>query len=208
MARPTKYDDEELLESLRATFLECGPGATSAELARRAGVSEGTLFKRFGTKRRLFGMAMRLPALDEQAWFTSMQELAGSHTLDHNVRFLLRSMIAFIGEVVPVLESLQRSGAGLDELRDLLYVEGEEPPPIHLRNRVARYLARERDLGRLVEADSSALADFLMGAALAYAHHRVHFPFLVQESEDEYAARLAGTFVALASPHKAPRTPR
>ena len=38
MARPQQFDNEALLESMRETFLDLGPGASTQELAKRAGV--------------------------------------------------------------------------------------------------------------------------------------------------------------------------
>ena len=75
MARPRTIEDEDLLESIRATFLELGPSAPTNELAARASVSEGTLFKRFGNKRAMFVRAMEPPAL-EGPWYDDMQGLA------------------------------------------------------------------------------------------------------------------------------------
>ncbi len=50
--------DDLLLAAARAVFLEAGAGATTAAIARRAGVSEALVFKRFHTKAELFERAM------------------------------------------------------------------------------------------------------------------------------------------------------
>ena len=60
MARPTVIRNEAILQAARDVFLERGILATSAEVAQRAGVSEGSLFKRFKTKADLFRAAMGL----------------------------------------------------------------------------------------------------------------------------------------------------
>ena len=59
MPRPRTITDEQIVEAARAAFLEQGFSATTAEIARRAGISEGTLFKRFATKEDLFEEAER-----------------------------------------------------------------------------------------------------------------------------------------------------
>jgi hypothetical protein len=41
MARPVTISDEQILDAARAVFTEKGPRATTAEIAERAGVSEG-----------------------------------------------------------------------------------------------------------------------------------------------------------------------
>ena len=58
MARPTTISDERILEAARAVFLEYGIAATTAEVAKRAGIAEGSIFKRFATKAELFKAAM------------------------------------------------------------------------------------------------------------------------------------------------------
>ena len=58
MARPTSIKDETIVAAAREVFLERGIQATTAEVAERAGVSEGSVFKRFKTKSELFRAAM------------------------------------------------------------------------------------------------------------------------------------------------------
>jgi len=58
MARTATIDNNRLLEAAHAEFLEHGMRATAAAIARRAGVSPGILFHRFGTKEALFAAAM------------------------------------------------------------------------------------------------------------------------------------------------------
>ena len=49
---------ERLLEVARQVFLELGIRATTAEVATRAGIAEGTIFHRFKSKEELFRAAM------------------------------------------------------------------------------------------------------------------------------------------------------
>jgi AcrR family transcriptional regulator len=59
MGRPVIINDERLLDAAREVFLELGVTATTAEVARRAGISQASIFKRFKTKQDLFLAAMR-----------------------------------------------------------------------------------------------------------------------------------------------------
>ena len=54
MARTRTISDEQILDAAQAVFLEQGPQATTSAIADRAGISEGTIFKRFPTKQALF----------------------------------------------------------------------------------------------------------------------------------------------------------
>jgi AcrR family transcriptional regulator len=58
MARIATITNDQILKAAQAEFLAHGIRATSAAIARRAGVSSGILFQRFGTKEALFAAAM------------------------------------------------------------------------------------------------------------------------------------------------------
>jgi AcrR family transcriptional regulator len=60
--RPPVIDSARLLAVAREVFLERGIRATTAEVAERAGVSEGSLFHRFKSKEGLFAAAMNFDA--------------------------------------------------------------------------------------------------------------------------------------------------
>lgn len=61
MPRPKTISDEDLLKACRAEFLAQGLQVSTKRLAQRAGISEGILFQRFGTKDELFFASMRMP---------------------------------------------------------------------------------------------------------------------------------------------------
>lgn len=58
MGRNRTIRDEQLLQYAREVFLESGAFGSTREIARRAGVSEATLYKRYPTKAALFLAAM------------------------------------------------------------------------------------------------------------------------------------------------------
>lgn len=61
MGRPRTKSNEELLAAAREVFLAHGVFGSTREIARRAGISEAALFKRFSTKAQLFMAAMAPP---------------------------------------------------------------------------------------------------------------------------------------------------
>src|SRR5208283_3006813 len=64
MGRKKLVSDVELLNVAREVFVKSGFGASTKEIARQAGVSEGVIFQRFPTKEDLFFAAMIPPAAD------------------------------------------------------------------------------------------------------------------------------------------------
>jgi len=209
MSRPIKYDDNVLLESLRATFLELGPAATSTELARRAGVSEGTLFKRFGTKRRLFELAMHISPIEEQEWFKSMLDRAGQGSLRTNLAELAHSLMTYITETMPILETLMTSGFKPQDMLASMAERDQEPSPLVLQRRFEKYLEREMRLGRMRSVDSRTLADLLLGPCFKYVHLQAHFPGqLGNESAEHAAQRIADLIAELTAPTGSPTSVR
>jgi AcrR family transcriptional regulator len=64
MGRNKQVSDEAVLEAARAVFVEQGFGASTREVARRAGISEAVLYQRHKTKLDLFFAAMIPPPLE------------------------------------------------------------------------------------------------------------------------------------------------
>jgi AcrR family transcriptional regulator len=60
MARTTTITNNQILQAAQVEFLEHGIRATTVGIARRAGVSQGILFHRFGSKEALFAAAMNV----------------------------------------------------------------------------------------------------------------------------------------------------
>ena len=63
MARIRKVSDDDLLAAARTVFTSKGFAASTREIARAAGVSEGLLFQRYRSKSELFFAAMIPPPI-------------------------------------------------------------------------------------------------------------------------------------------------
>ena len=83
MARTKTISDEQIIEAAREVFLEHGTAGTTAEIARRAGVSEGSIFRRFPTKDDLFTAAMMFPG--EPPFVATLEALVGQGDLRENL---------------------------------------------------------------------------------------------------------------------------
>jgi AcrR family transcriptional regulator len=159
MARPVSIQDNALLAAAAQVFLEHGYQASTALIARRAGVSEGSLFKRFRTKTELF-----LAAMDVQSRETEWQE----------------RLLAGVGRV-PVAQALKGYGLHLlERLRTVMprilmvtssgmrfaenYHPTACPPPLQHVALLTRYLQAEQRAGRLRLAHPEIQADIFVGA--------------------------------------------
>lgn len=199
MARPRSIDDEQLLDSLRTTFLELGPGASTQELARRAGVSEGTLFKRYGTKRRLFAAAMRLPEIEDIPGFADMASMAGKGSLEETLVQLALAMHGYLTALLPLIQMIAANGklTPLD-FRGLLGSD-DQAPPFVARAAFRSLFEREIELGRLRRTDPEMLAVLFVGPIVHDCHLRNHFPEAMQGDASDFVRSFVRSFLELAA---------
>ena len=159
-------DSAQILDAARAIFLERGSQATTAQVAERAGVSEGTLFKRFKTKAALFQAAMSTNEPFEPPGFGDLDALVGTSSVEENLTTLATTLIGFFERMLP-LAMLQWSNPRLaGRLPEIL--EGPPSPPLLAQQRLAAYLDGESKLGRVTLDNPHAVARAFLGALNAY----------------------------------------
>lgn len=204
LARPRRINDELLLESLRASFLEVGPGITTRELADRAGVSEGTLFKRFGDKRRMFVQALRLPDFHEEDWYKNLaSRKAGVSLLEHliDAGVMLHNALSLS---IPIIQTVfANQFINPQDIRTLLR-RNKETPPIQIIETFASLFENEIAAGNLRPLRTLDLARFFVGAVHSDIHLRLYFPQDVEYTSEELVRDVAETLLELAGTRSAP----
>src|SRR5690349_9334063 len=101
MARPAVIQDAAILEAARDVFLSRGFRATTADVAVRAGISEGSIFKRFRSKFELFQAAMG--SLEEDPEFIqALLGQVGKGEVRENLVGLGGELAAHLRQVVPL----------------------------------------------------------------------------------------------------------
>ncbi len=168
MARPVSIRDEDLLEAARAVFLEKGVRATTSEVAARAGVSEGILFKRFGSKEELFRAAMHLGEMLESVMQLATAPQAGM-SIEAWLEVLGLRMIELFRVVVPVaLMSWSNHVTGGELPKEF---QCAVPPPVRGVRLLTAALEREMRAGRLRRTNAEIVARNFLGSLW-------HFVFL------------------------------
>jgi len=162
MARPTRITDEQILDAAREVFMADGYGASTAEIARRAGVSEGTLFKRFKTKEGLFLAAMQISTVPP--WVRLAQALIGQGDMKENLLTIGMDFVRFLHVTVPRLMMLWSSRIGAHDPACGL----EEPPPVRDRRLFADFIRREAELGRVRPCDPAAVSQVFIASLAGY----------------------------------------
>lgn len=159
MARPVSIDDDEILAAAREVFLAHGVRGTTAEVAARAGVSEGSIFKRWKTKEELFRAAMRGDRTGEPDFIRGLMQRVGKGDLrEHLIEIGI--LAAHFFEKIVALHMHSFAGRAPE---DDVWGPGE-PPPIATRKVMAGYFEAERHAGRIRNVDTDVLARTFLGS--------------------------------------------
>ena len=163
MSRPASIQDAALLAAARRVFLKHGYTVGTARIAREAGVSEGSLFKRFKTKADLFMAAMEV-GLGEQGWQQRLEQTVGVGDIRDALEFTGRQLLKRLRTVFPCIMMVRSSGivfAGA--------CQGDRvPPPIQHIRTLARFFRAECKQGRLVMEAPEVQAHIFLGALSHY----------------------------------------
>ena len=158
MPRPVTIQDSAILDAARRVFLAHGYQASTIEIARRAGVSEGSLFKRFRTKTDLFIAAMNVAGGIEERQDALLQA-AGRAPIRPTLVAYARHLLAHMQTVMPRI--LMVTSSGVQFARN--YIPTSCPPLQHAAV-LTRYLRAEIRCGRLRLANPAAHATIFVGA--------------------------------------------
>jgi AcrR family transcriptional regulator len=169
MARPTIISDERILEAAREVFIEQGIAATTAEVARRAGVAEGTIFKRFSTKAELFKAAMQVD-FDDPDW---LRTLIGARDDDDPREVLYQvgiQAVTFFRRLMPFIMMQWSSGKkhGVPE-----QLQGPNSPPLRALKALSVFIERQIRSGQMRKTEPEIVARMLLGSIQSYVFFEI-----------------------------------
>ena len=169
MARPVRIHDAAILEAAREIFLSKGVQATTAEVAARAGISEGSLFKRFRSKDELFAAAMRPEAI-RTSFLTALETADPDEDLREVLVRTGVDALQFFHQILPLLMmSWSHSCCTASSRADAHSLSS----PDQMRRSV-ELLEREIARGRLnPRADAMQISMAFFGAISNYAFFQV-----------------------------------
>jgi AcrR family transcriptional regulator len=159
MARIPTISDEQILEAARQVFLEQGFNVPATEIAAKAGISSGSIFKRFSTKEDLFFAALGC----QSEWSGGLGRLVGHGELKVNLEAIANAVFSFAREMLPcsMLSWSLRHAANRNE--------GQELPVARDIRLLSDFLKAERELGRLRPSlDTEVTATTLVGTMISY----------------------------------------
>lgn len=175
MPRPVSIQDDVILRAAKEIFLEKGWDATTSEIAARAGVSHGIIFKRFKTKQALFQSAMQ----EQSDWGQTIPALLNSSLGRKDVETTLVELgTIFVEKFLLVIPALMMSWSNKPEN----VTEAEEVAAVgktraeralQAVKTVSAYLEAESRLGRIRNTDFYVVAQAFVGALWHHAFLQV-----------------------------------
>jgi AcrR family transcriptional regulator len=176
--------DEQLEAAAREVFLELGPAAPVADVARRLGVTQAALFHRLGSKEALMLKALCPGAPHALAAFGQVPRR--DVPVREQLAPTLAALLDFLRQAIPGLVILRGAGIALEKA-----VPPGPPPPVAMRAALGSFLTLAAEKGLTTLTDARATADAVLGALEA----RVLNEFLggrafVEDGDDEFLARL------------------
>jgi AcrR family transcriptional regulator len=169
MARPVSIKPETIIDAARAVFLERGIQATTAEVAERAGISEGTIFKRYKSKIDLFRAAM-CENLVQPNWSVRLAARVGQGSVEENLFEIGMNIIAFFREMMPLM-MMAWSNPAPNGLPGPL--AGPNPPPMRALKLLTGFFEAEMRAGRLRKHDAEIVARTFLGGLNNYVFFEV-----------------------------------
>jgi AcrR family transcriptional regulator len=163
---------ERILAAARQVMIQRGlVGATTKEIARAAGVSEGTLYNHFRNKEDLFLCTLRQLPAGFIRLVIDLPARAGSETVRAILTEVAQAALEFYDESVPMGGSIFADPDLLTRHRELLQERGAGPQ--RANELLAAYLRAEQELGRVrSDADIDTAAHLLLGAIFQRAYWR------------------------------------
>jgi AcrR family transcriptional regulator len=161
MARTPTISNQQILDAARAEFLAHGfTKASTVEIARRAGVSEGSIFNRFPTKDELFRTAMdeALPPV------LTLDRFVGKGDPRRNLIRITRDSIHFLNQFLPKL-MLRWSERDSSTSSKVCH------QPREILDSLTDFFKTEKALGR-VAGDPAITARMFMGAVWNFCFMR------------------------------------
>ncbi len=209
MGRPSTITDEALLAVAAELFQEHGMRVTTADVAARAGVSEGVIFKRFRSKNELFQRAMQAALEAQSELMPALDAPVGTGDIRETLTQLCWGMIERYRVVVPLVVTAVHHAPEGCRPPDM---DSEEPMPIRWHRRLRTFLQAEMDAGQIRAANADVLARVLAGTCWNYVHFDVSMPGKMPLDAEVFVQGLVDLVLrgvaaapATASPSPAPR---
>ncbi len=177
MARPRQVSDAQILEAARTCFLEQGPSVSTTVIAKRLGVSQAALFKRFGTKDELMVAALRPDPSILDELLGQLEDGPDARPLPDQLREIALTIRDRFAVILPGMAVLKSAGLAPPPRCD-----GDQRPipPQRVHTALVGWLQRADEQGMATVPTPSAAAFALLGAI----HMQCFMAYMVGTEQD------------------------
>lgn len=168
MARKKTKSDEVLLDAAREMFLRDGIGASTKKIAQSAGVSEGILFQRFGSKQALFFKAMRVPTPDLSQ---AIEDCDGIDDPVEALVVLATGALEYFRSIMPIVLLVLAHPASKELFRTHGHSEEMLFESFGINQSIRDFFDRQVEKQSLSKRDYGTVSDILLSTLLTRALH-------------------------------------
>jgi len=209
--RPPVISDDRLLEAAREVFLARGIRATTAEVAERAHVSEGTIFHRYKTKDALFRAAMRFDPEKMPSLLEFLAPRADEVDLRSKLVGLALRTLSFGRVAVPMLMMSWSNPGGEYSLEKLLvddaHIETSKVTKDRWFRGVKALFDSEIESGGLAPVNSEILARMFLGTLRDYCFRELLLDVTPRMSPEAFSESVVDMVLRAARPDAASAPP-
>jgi AcrR family transcriptional regulator len=195
MNQPKQPMRDRILAAAVTVMRERGvTNTTTKEIARVAGVAEGSIYNHFANKTELIAASMAQVTSGMREAVTTLFGQVGEGSLEDNLAAYAEVAIGFFGELLPVTGPAMGDREVLEWLRagGPHQGDGVAPGPVLGHAGLIGYLEAEQRAGRLpATASPPYLAALLLGACQQYAFLRLFTrPEVITAEPRDYARHI------------------
>jgi AcrR family transcriptional regulator len=165
MSRPVSIQNSTILDAARKVFLAQGFKASTAAIAREAGISEGSLFRHFKTKDDLFLNAMDTE-ISGSSWQQLLKQSEGRGCIRTTLEKAGLQILQHLHIILPRIIMVRSSGILVTGPRNCRGTQMS--PAIRKLQALAAYFRAEIDLGRLSMTQPEVHAQIFIGSLMHY----------------------------------------
>ena len=187
--RPKKTSDLEILTIARRCVMQFGIGVSTQIIAKEIGVSQATLFKRFGTKEALLQRALLHPILSHSI-FRLLEEAPKGISVMEQLHALSFALLRFFEEMLPNMMMLRSGGCDLFQL-----FQGSDTPPHIMRQKLTVWIQELQSRSKIRNIDAETFALALLGSIQHRAFRRHLFnDHSMNNSDEDYISQMVDLF--------------
>jgi len=164
MARTKKISNEQILVAARKMFDAHGFSATTSQIAEAAGISEGSIFRRWSSKDDLLIAAL---GVQRPPWVDGLEALSEDEErpVAEQLEWLGLQMLDFFREHIPKMTAVLACGMAMRQK----FMRSDNAPPVVGVRAVTEYFANLRKQGRIRFTDPEVAARMFVAAMVHYA---------------------------------------